>query len=58
MLGYEDDDFAAGEIDDMGATIPALDARTQGPVTTSIDYSPEGDGNYRIYYNVTHGFDD
>ncbi len=56
--GYENDDFAAGEIDEMGATIPPLALGTQGPVTTSIDFSPEGDGNYRIYYNVTHGFDD
>ena len=56
--GFEDDDFAAGEVDDMEATIPPLAPGTQGPVSPSIAYNPEEGGLYRIYYNVTHGFDE
>ncbi|HYH61029.1 MAG TPA: endonuclease/exonuclease/phosphatase family protein [Solirubrobacterales bacterium] len=56
--GFEDDDFAAGEVDDMEATIRPLAPERQGPVDSSIAYNPEGDGLYRIYYNVTHGFDE
>lgn len=64
IQGFEDDGGAAGDDDRMIARIPALRPETQGPVAQSIDFTPQdgisgdpGDGNYRIYYNLTHGFD-
>jgi hypothetical protein len=55
--GFEDDGFLNGDVDPFSTTIQPLDANTAGPVKKSVDLYPDG-GHYKLYYNLTHGFDE
>lgn len=56
--GFEDDDFLNGDVDEFSHGVEPLDADTPGPVKRSTNLYPEDGGHYRLYYNLTHGFDE